>query len=96
MKHIITRELLIQKIKALLLDKITLVQFGNEMLDYLTKEGEKYEYESGSENIIEATLREFMDIHDVNEKDLKYTPYIPNKERFKQIIHDLENNHANE
>ncbi len=84
MKKIITRKEIISRIDGLIENKVSISDFGEEMIRYLTFD-DKYEFEQGYEDIIEKVLDEFMEMHDADKGDVGYTPYVPTRERLIQI-----------
>lgn len=90
MQKTVTRKEICDRIEALLNKKISLSEFGEEMFDYLASVGDKYMFEPGYEQEIDEALREFIDLHDANKKNLTYKPYIPSREQFLKIKKSLE------
>ncbi|MHB0916050.1 MAG: hypothetical protein ACYC5A_06100 [Thermoleophilia bacterium] len=78
MKKVITRDLLISRINALLKNEVEIRTFGEEMIEYLAFD-HKYELEAGQEGVISDVLSEFMDMHDFGKKDSGFQPYIPSR-----------------
>ena len=88
-KKIITRKLICNQIDRLLKDQLSIDKFGESMFDYLSLENDRYQFEKGYESIIDKSLRDFMDLHDVGKRNLNYKPYIPSRKRLIQIKNQL-------
>jgi len=78
MKKIITRELLSNQISKLLDDKLSVVEFGDEMFNYLAFDDE-YSFEKGYESLIEQVLEHFSEMHDYGKQHVGYVPSIPSR-----------------
>lgn len=87
--QVITRKLISQKIDMILRGNLSLQQFGEEMFHYLAVVGEKYKFEEGYEKVIEQTLLEFIDLHDVGKKGTSYALYVPSRVELIRIKNRL-------
>lgn len=85
MPQLITRKFIAEQIDNLLLNNISVRDFGEQMFGYLALANEEYKYEEGYEELIEEILTEFMEMHDADKGDVGYEPYIPSKEKLIQI-----------
>ncbi len=88
-ERIITRKDICHRIDEVLGNKLSAREFGEEVFDFLAFVGEKYKFEGGYEELLEESLREFMDLHDVGKEGLSYMPHIPSREEMIRIKNKL-------
>jgi len=83
-KKVITRDFIASRIDDLLNKKVSEKEFGDEMFNYYASIDDKYSYEEGHEELLEDTLDEFLEMHDVEDEHCGYKPHIPSRE---ELIH---------
>jgi len=88
MKEAITRQLIVERIEALLEGKVSSRDFGEEMFNYFAFD-ENYEFEKGQESLIKEVLGKFTEMHDVDKKDCGYQPYMPSRDEFIELKQKL-------
>ena len=81
---IITRDFLASRIDSLLNGDIPIPIFGKEMVAYLAFR-DRFVLEPDYENLLKEVLSEFMDMHDVDQGNVGYQPYVPSHERLCQL-----------
>jgi len=83
-RQVITRKFIIDRIDDLLQGRVSIPQFGDEMIGYLCFD-DQYMLEAGYEELLKEVLGEFMDMHDVGQGNVGYEPYVPSDQRLIQI-----------
>jgi len=86
MKRLITRQVIAARIDDLISEKMSIRDFGEEMLDYYAF-NERYQFEPGYEQAINDILSEFQEMHDFGKKNAGYdvSKFIPTEARLKEI-----------
>lgn len=74
--NLVTREIIVNRVDALLQGKISTREFGEVMHDYMLSVGQKYMFDKKYEALIWQVLHEFIDMHNIG----KDNPRIPLKE----------------
>ncbi len=85
---VVTPQLVIERIDNLLQGKVSITEFGHEIIGFLAFEDE-YELERGHKELLAEVLAEFMDMHDFGQEDLGYEPHIPSRERLIELREKL-------
>jgi hypothetical protein len=85
----ISRKLIASRIDDLLNKKVSVAEFGSEMIEYMVFRDDKYVYEPGYEPLIEEILANFMDMHDADMKEPGYKLYIPTAEQLIEFRNRL-------
>ncbi len=83
-RGIITPDFIAERIDSFWYGEISVPDFGNEMIGYLTQH-DRYTLQPEHQELLTKVLSEFMHMHDVGRGNVGYEPYVPTEARLIEL-----------